>query len=104
MQMIKYLGQEGKNPTVYWLDHHVYCNFIRSGLQTQGLFRVAGSVQRMKALQSMIEENGKIDSFEGFTAHDIAGIFKLFFRMLPEPLFTFKLYKIFLATESKLLV
>jgi hypothetical protein len=49
------------------------------------LFRIAGSTQRIKYLQSIIEENGKIHSFDGFTAHDVAGVFKLFFRLLPEP-------------------
>lgn len=104
MQMIRYLGQEGKRTEHRICDFSFvssFFNLLFIGLQTQGLFRIAGSAQRMKFLQLAIDDKGKIESFEGLTVHDVAGTFKLFFRLLPEPLFTFKLYKLFLVTERK---
>jgi len=68
------------------------------GLETEGLFRVSGSVVNIKKLKENAEE-GDVD-FKDFTVHDIAGLIKMFFRDLPEPLFTSDLYTCFVAAGA----
>jgi hypothetical protein len=41
--------------------------------------------------------------FSLYNVHDVAGVFKMFLRDLPEPLLCSKLYRTFIQTESKLI-
>ena len=71
------------------------------GLQTEGIYRVSGSVNTLAKLKHMFDfEPGNIDFGipDGFFGdiHPVAGILKLYLRELPEPLLTWKLYKDFM--------
>ncbi|XP_028577749.2 rho GTPase-activating protein 11A isoform X1 [Podarcis muralis] len=60
------------------------CKYLEEHISTEGLFRISGSVVRIKALK------GKLDQGENClsTAQpcDVAGLLKQFFRELPEPI------------------
>ncbi|XP_033000675.1 rho GTPase-activating protein 11B-like [Lacerta agilis] len=60
------------------------CQYLEEHIGTEGLFRLSGSVVRIKALK------GKLDQGENClsTAQpcDVAGLLKQFFRELPEPI------------------
>nr|XP_034966536.1 rho GTPase-activating protein 11A isoform X1 [Zootoca vivipara] len=60
------------------------CKYLEEHIGTEGLFRISGSVVRIKALK------GKLDQGENClsTAQpcDVAGLLKQFFRELPEPI------------------
>jgi len=68
-------------------------------LDTQGIFRISGSVSAIDDLSVKIDSGASAD-LKTLDIHVLAGAFKLYFRQLPEPLLTFGLYDEFLKTSS----
>jgi len=66
------------------------------GLDEEGIFRLSGQVTVRDQLKNAID-NGEIINWEEYSAHDAAGILKLYFRELPDPLLTYDLYGCFIA-------
>lgn len=44
---------------------------------------------------------GEVPDLDKYSVHSIAGVLKLFFRQLPEPLFTFDLFDPFMKVIGK---
>ena len=79
-------------------------------MQEEGLFRVPGSAEEIKTISSNFEKgwfilavdlvligvDGHCD-LSGYEISSIAGVLKLFFRCMPEPLFTFEHYPTFMS-------
>ncbi|KAL9647422.1 hypothetical protein ABK040_006785 [Willaertia magna] len=83
-------------------------NFVeQKGLQTEGIFRLAGEVIGMNYLKKLYD-NGKkhidlaqlILNKEIKDIHVVAGVLKMYIRELPEPLLTHNLYEKFLDFTS----
>ncbi|RMX44964.1 hypothetical protein pdam_00018182 [Pocillopora damicornis] len=73
-------------------------NFLQQHLETEGLFRKSGSIQRQKLLK-LKAENG--EEFQNVQPHDVASLVKQFFRQLPEPLLTNQLHDCFIKAQRK---
>ncbi|XP_021257314.1 rho GTPase-activating protein 11A isoform X2 [Numida meleagris] len=60
------------------------CEYLEEHVHTEGLFRKSGSLVRLKALKSKLDqgENG----LSAALPCDVAGLLKQFFRELPEPI------------------
>ncbi|XP_023705411.1 uncharacterized protein LOC111863376 isoform X2 [Cryptotermes secundus] len=60
------------------------CSYIKQHIETEGIFRKAGSTSRQKELKAFLDSNKKF----GPEHHviDVANVLKMFFRELPEPL------------------
>lgn len=72
-----------------------------SGLNVEGIFRVAGSSKRIKELQIIFNTPpsfGKKLDWEGFTVHDAASVLRRYLNALPEPLIVLDLYDDFRDT------
>ncbi|RKP30840.1 RhoGAP-domain-containing protein [Metschnikowia bicuspidata] len=70
----------------------------RSGLNVEGIFRVAGSSKRIKELQIIFNTPplfGKKLDWDGFTVHDAASVLRRYLNALPEPLIMLDLYEEF---------
>jgi hypothetical protein len=76
-----------------------------TALRTEGIFRVSVSKAQVDAVRKAIDEGKVTGGCHGYSSvsgnpyefppdnpHLAANIFKLFFRELPEPLFTYALY------------
>jgi len=65
--------------------------------ETEGVFRVSGVLVNIKFLKESFDRAGIGNDPDVNLAHtyvhDLTGVFKLFFRELPEPLLTFALYE-----------
>eukprot|EP00007_Cunea_sp_BSH-02190019_P005194 CAMPEP_0174241402 /NCGR_PEP_ID=MMETSP0417-20130205/23247_1 /TAXON_ID=242541 /ORGANISM="Mayorella sp, Strain BSH-02190019" /LENGTH=1008 /DNA_ID=CAMNT_0015320637 /DNA_START=29 /DNA_END=3055 /DNA_ORIENTATION=+ len=63
-------------------------------LKTEGIFRVSGSLLRIKALQQLYirKREAKEALFAEPNPHVVSGLFKLFLRELEPPLFMYELY------------
>eukprot|EP01101_Sappina_pedata_P001100 TRINITY_DN11208_c0_g1_i1.p1 TRINITY_DN11208_c0_g1~~TRINITY_DN11208_c0_g1_i1.p1 ORF type:complete len:679 (+),score=167.11 TRINITY_DN11208_c0_g1_i1:23-2059(+) len=85
---------------------HVTDNIINnlSSLQVmeeEGLFRLSGRSVHINTLKNELSEDDDLDlSEEG--VHDLTGLLKLYFRMLPEPLCTFDAYPKFIEAAGYL--
>ncbi|XP_065321998.1 rho GTPase-activating protein 18-like [Gordionus sp. m RMFG-2023] len=67
----------------------------QNGTKEEGIFRVPGSLHRIKSLIKAINDNRQIDFSQFFrlnnsAANDIAALLKMYLRELPEPLLTRK--------------
>lgn len=71
-------------------------NFLQQHLETEGLFRKSGSIQRQKVLKQKAENGVEIQNAQ---PHDVASLVKQFFRQLPEPLLTNLLHDCFIKSQ-----
>jgi len=80
-------------------------SILRNSLREQGLFRIPGKMTSILEMKISFEQ-GKQELLEQETnMHNITGLISQFFRELPEPLLTFRLYKAWVnaagASEKK---
>ncbi|XP_077365104.1 rho GTPase-activating protein 28 [Festucalex cinctus] len=74
-----------KVPVVF---HKLLCVLQQSGLQTEGILRVSGSVARLKYLRRELDRCPEGFDWSAVRQVDAAGLLKLFIRELPIPLLT----------------
>jgi hypothetical protein len=88
--LVKHLQLTGREIAVVIED--CVATLTQIGLETEGLFRLAGGVARVKKLKAMFDAN-MVDMSDFVTdVHAIAGALKLYLRELPEPLLMYELY------------
>jgi RhoGAP domain/LIM domain/RhoGEF domain len=79
------------------------CQAIRAGnnLDTQGLFRLSGSANAIRALHRKIQQDDwRGSNLRGGDVHTCSGLFKLFFREMPDPVFTYDMYDDWIAAVA----
>ncbi|XP_075117131.1 rho GTPase-activating protein 11A-like [Leptodactylus fuscus] len=76
------LSEEGEIPQ-FVVD---VCHFLSCHLETEGLFRKSGSVNRIKTLKAQLESGES--GLSAAQPSDVAALLKQFFRELPHPLLT----------------
>ena len=70
-------------------------------LETEGLFRLSPSHLEVSTIKDMYDAGKDPDLATKCTSpHTAAGLLKLFFRKLPEPLLTYELYDCFMAANG----
>ncbi|XP_018093635.1 rho GTPase-activating protein 27 isoform X2 [Xenopus laevis] len=72
----------------------------RRGLDIDGLYRVSGNLATIQKLRHKVdqEENINLEDGRWEDVHVLTGALKLFFRELPEPLFPFSHFDMFIET------
>ena len=60
----------------------------------EGLLRISGAASQIFDFYNAVNQGGDIE-FDGLKLHSITGVFKLFFRRLPEPIMSFELFEEF---------
>ncbi|XP_029937249.1 rho GTPase-activating protein 15 [Myripristis murdjan] len=76
----------------------------KRGLEVDGLYRVSGNLATIQKLRFIVdqEEELNLDSSQWEDIHVVTGALKLFFRELPEPLFPFRFFELFVeAIKTK---
>ncbi|XP_013779944.1 rho GTPase-activating protein 44-like [Limulus polyphemus] len=69
------------------------CCLLEYGMDEEGLFRIGGSVSKVKKLKNSFDAGIVVDMSEySRDPHTVAGALKSYLRELPEPLLTFDLY------------
>ncbi|XP_021348872.1 rho GTPase-activating protein 44-like isoform X2 [Mizuhopecten yessoensis] len=73
---------------------------LETGLDEEGLFRIAGMASRVKKLKKSFDA-GVIDMEDySMDPHSVAGVLKQFLREMAEPLLTYQLYQEFLQAAQ----
>lgn len=71
-------------------------------MNSEGLFRMNASASQLAAMKSQIEKEGNAQFPPDLDPNLVAGIVKLWFRDMPEPILTHALYDAFVETNSTL--
>ncbi|KAK9246563.1 hypothetical protein V1506DRAFT_535057 [Lipomyces tetrasporus] len=74
----------------------------RKDMSVEGVFRKNGNIRKLKALAEQIDNAGSSSQpvdFDSESPVQLAALLKKFLRELPDPLLTFKLYKIWVASQ-----
>ncbi|XP_056145714.1 rho GTPase-activating protein 15 [Lampris incognitus] len=74
-------------------------NVEKRGLEADGIYRVSGNLSTIQRLRFIVdqEEELNLDSSQWEDVHVVTGALKMFFRELPEPLFPFRFFELFVA-------
>lgn len=70
------------------------------GVVEEGIFRVPGNQAEIDALKKQYDTVGQAKLESHYEAHTIAGLLKLWFRELPEPVLIFRYYETFIRVGS----
>ena len=79
--------------------HRAAMELQRRGLREEGLFRISGNKLRVSAIQEAYDKGVPLE-LTNEDVHDVGSLFKLFFRVLPEPLLTMHLYDTFMSAKD----
>lgn len=71
-------------------------------MSQEGVFRKNGNIRELNELCDAIDRDPKDLSYLNESPIQLAALLKRFLRELPEPLLTFKLYDLLLASTSKI--
>ncbi|XP_019850856.1 PREDICTED: rho GTPase-activating protein 6-like [Amphimedon queenslandica] len=88
------------SPQVPLLVRKTIDHLDNNGIKTEGLFRVPGAKARIDMIKQKFDAGEDFELTEDTSPHDVACVFKEFFRSLPEPLMTRELYYPLLKTRK----
>jgi hypothetical protein len=66
----------------------------------EGIFRKNGNIKNLKALEEEVDKDPWSMELKNHNAIQVSALLKKFLREMPEPLLTFKLYKLFILSQS----
>ncbi|CAO3606935.1 unnamed protein product [Cunninghamella blakesleeana] len=69
-------------------------------VSVEGIFRLNGNIRKLKELSEEIDKNPTEVDYMKHNVIQLAALLKKFLRELPEPLLTFKLYKLFTSIQK----
>lgn len=72
----------------------------RMDMSVEGIFRKNGNIRRLKELSDEMDANPNNVHLSNETSVQVAALIKKFLRELPEPLLTYKLYKLFTVVSK----
>ena len=73
-------------------------------LSVEGIFRKNGNIRRLKELTDAIDRDPSSVDLTQDNAVQLAALLKKFLRELPDPLMTFKLHRLWVASQCMYLI
>ncbi|KAG2459698.1 RHG15 protein, partial [Polypterus senegalus] len=75
----------------------------KRGLKADGIYRVSGNLAVIQKLRFLIDQEEKLnlDDSQWEDIHVVTGALKMFFRELPEPLFPYRFFELFVEAIKK---
>jgi len=70
-------------------------------MSVEGIFRKSGNIKRLADLAGAIDRDASAVDLSQENPVQLAALLKKFFRELPDPLMTFKLHRLFTASQSE---
>ena len=81
-------------------DCNILSLILTTDMSVEGIFRRNGNIKRLNQVIEAIDRDPSSVDFTQDNPVQLAALLKKFFRELPEPLMTFKLHKLFIASQS----
>lgn len=72
-------------------------------MSVEGVFRKNGNIRRLKDLSEALDRDTPSINLSDENPVQLAALLKRFLRDLPDPLMTFKLFHLFIATQRECL-
>lgn len=69
-------------------------------MSVEGIFRKNGNIRRLKDLTEAIDRDAPTVDLSTDNPVQLAALLKKFLRELPDPLLTFKLHRLYIASQS----
>lgn len=69
-------------------------------MSVEGIFRLNGHIRRLKDLAEALDRDPESVDLAQYSPVQLAALLKKFLRDLPDPLLTFKLHRLLIATQS----
>ncbi|KAJ3062037.1 hypothetical protein HDU98_002046 [Podochytrium sp. JEL0797] len=69
-------------------------------LSSEGIFRKNGNIRRLKEAAQLFDQNPNLEALNEANVIQVAALLKKFFRDMPDPLLTFKLHFLFIASQN----
>lgn len=70
-------------------------------MSVEGVFRKNGNIRRLRDLTEALDRDSGSVNLSDDNPVQLAALLKKFLRDLPDPLMTFKLFQLFLATQRE---
>lgn len=83
------------DPVGYSFSHNLL------DMSVEGIFRKNGNIRRLNELTDAIDRDPSSVDLTQDNPVQLAALLKKFLKSLPEPLMTYKLYRLFMAAESE---
>lgn len=83
--------------------HRVFTLTSVIDMSVEGVFRKNGNIRRLRDLTEALDKDPQSVNLVDDNPVQLAALLKKFLRELPEPLLTFKMHHLFIATQSELL-
>ena len=87
---------------VSFINTWVCVEFVSPDVSVEGIFRKNGNIRRLKEVIEELEKDPGFGDFASDNPVQLAALLKKFFKELPDPLLTFKLHGLFIATQCEL--
>src|ERR1700729_1037134 len=72
----------------------------QTDMSVEGIFRKNGNIRRLKELTEAIDRDASTVDLSSDNPVQLAALLKKFLRDLPDPLMTFKLHRLYIASQS----
>lgn len=76
-------------------------DLLPTDMSVEGIFRRNGNIRRLKDLTEAIDHDPSSVDLTQDNPVQLAALLKKFLRELPEPLMTFKLHRLLIASQSR---
>jgi hypothetical protein len=74
-------------------------SYLSADMSVEGIFRKNGNIRRLKDLTEAIDQDLSSVDLTQDNPVQLAALLKKFLRELPEPLMTFKLHRLLIASQ-----
>lgn len=96
--VVSAMRQMGTSSSAFEVKHLLNVSIL--DMSIEGIFRKNGNIRRLKELTDAIDRDPSSVDLSQDNPVQLAALLKKFLRELPEPLMTYKLHRLFIATQS----
>ena len=98
--VVSAMRQMGELAATVSIGHTKLTVVTQTDMSIEGIFRKNGNIRRLKELTEAIDRDASTVDLSTDNPVQLAALLKKFLRDLPDPLMTFKLHRLYIASQS----